>query len=341
MLLLLAAVAVSGSVFGGPSFEREVTLLLVFVVIVVGMYTFIGLSGVMSFGHTSFMLIGAYVTAVLTLPVGRKEVLLPDLPAVLQQLELHPFGAAVASILVAALFAALIGIPLMRLRGIAAGLSLLATLIIVYTIANQWEEITRGRQTMMGVPRETDLLRAFLVASLSVVAAYFFSQSRHGLRLKAAREDEVAAEALGARITADRRVALTFSAAIVGLGGFLYAQYLGSFNPDAFWLPITFLTFAMLVVGGKNSLSGAIMGVVIVALFAALLRRFEAGMVVGPIELPSVTGAREIGLALLMLAILIKAPAGLTGGQEYWQHDWWRRLTAFRIRRRSSPGSPS
>ena len=182
LLAVLGGVAGVG-ISGGPVLQREMTLVLVYVVIVVGMYSFIGTSGVMSFGHISFVAIGAYTTALLTVPIGKKEVLLPDLPSALRELEVHPLVAILAASLLAAAFAAVIGIPLMRLRGIAAGLSLLATLIIVFTVAGQWETVTRGRLTMMGVPRGTNVTRSLVVACVAVVMAWtlfdrFLSQRR-------------------------------------------------------------------------------------------------------------------------------------------------------------------
>ena len=329
LMLGLGIVAATG-LMGGTGFEREVTLTLVLVVVVIGLYTFIGMTGVLSFGHIAFMAIGAYVTALLTVPVARKEVLLPNLPAVLRETVIHPLAAAFVAGLIAALFGALIGIPLMRLSGLSAALAFLAVLLIVHTVAGEWETVTRGHLTMLGVPRETDLLRSLAFAWMAIVGAYVFSESRVGLRLRASRDDDAGAQAIGVNIGSDRRIALVVSGFIVGIGVFLYGQFLGSFNPDTFFLTMTFITVAMLVVGGMNTLSGAVLGTVVVQFVAALLRRIEAGFVLGPVTIPGRTGLREVGLAILMLVILLVRPGGLTGGVEVWRLRFGRKRDRWR-----------
>ena len=79
---------------------------------------------------------------------------------------------------------------------------------------------------------------------------------------------------------------------------------------------MTFLTIAMLVVGGMKSLSGAVIGTVFISAVAEALRRVEAGFHVGSILIQARSGLQEVGLGLLMLAVLIWRPKGLTGGRE-------------------------
>jgi branched-chain amino acid transport system permease protein len=137
-----------------------------------------------------------------------------------------------------------------------------------------------------------------------------------GLRLRAAREDEYAARSVGIRVFPERYVAFVLSAFLVGAAGFLYAQFLTSFTADEFFVQLTFLTIAMLVVGGINSLSGAVIGTVVVSVIAELLRRVEQGVDLGVVSIPDRPGIESVGLALLMLVILIFRPQGITGGRE-------------------------
>jgi branched-chain amino acid transport system permease protein len=124
------------------------------------------------------------------------------------------------------------------------------------------------------------------------------------------------------------------------MGGFVYGQFLGTFNPDAFYLNVTFLTIAMLVVGGLRSLAGAVVGTVIVTVVGEILRRLEEGASLGPLSIPSRPGLREGGLALMMLLILVFRPSGLTGGRELpWPGAVLPRLRA-RSRRRE-PAEPT
>jgi branched-chain amino acid transport system permease protein len=189
--------------------------------------------------------------------------------------------------------------------------------LIVHTVANNWEQVTRGRLTMFGLPSNAGTIPATLVCALiAMAAAYAFQESRFGLRLRASREDEVAAKAIGINVARERRIAFVLSAVFVGAGGFLFGEFIGSFNPDVFFIGITFLTIAMLVVGGMNSLAGAVIGTVVITAVAETLRRVEEGISVGSLDIPGRPGLREAGLAGVMLLILIFRPSGITGGRE-------------------------
>jgi branched-chain amino acid transport system permease protein len=315
-LCALLAALVGFSSLGGSATQRTATEMLVYVVLVVGLYIFAGNSGILSFGHISFMAIGAYAGALLTVPPIRKAVLLPDLPGFLEKADVPTVPALLAASACAALFGAVIGIALMRLSGIAAALSMFAVLLVVHVVANNWETVTRGRLTMLGVPTNTTRISALVVAIVVIICAYVFQESATGLRLRAARENDAAARAIGVNVVRERWIAFVVSAFVVGAGGFIYGEFLGTFNPDAFYLNITFLTIAMLVVGGLRSLAGAVVGVVIVTAVGEFLRRLEEGAQIGPLNIPERPGLREGGLALLMLLILIFRPRGITGGRE-------------------------
>lgn len=308
---ILAVGAVS--LFGSRSSERELTLIFIYVTIVVGLYVFSGLSGIMTFGHMGFMAVGAYAGAIFTIPVERKQFLLPDLPDFLQQIELGVGSGALVAGAVASAVAAVASIPIMRLAGLAASLSTLALLVIVNVVAQNWETVTRGNQTMLGVPTNTTLTSAFVTVVIVIVAAHLFERSRPGLRLRAYREDELAAAAGGIAGANERRLAFILSAFIVGLAGFLFAQFVGAFNANAFYLDLTFLTLAMLVVGGIYSLPGAVVGAMVVSSISWVLRRFEHDQDIGPVVVPGVGGIRELGVAVAMLAVLLVYREGLAG----------------------------
>jgi branched-chain amino acid transport system permease protein len=302
--------------------QLTTTEMLFNLVLVVGLYIFVGNSGILSFGHISFMAIGAYVTALFTIPEVTKTYLLPALPGFIGHTTLPDVAACAVAVAFAALVAALLGIPLMRLSGLAASLALFAVLLITRVVANNWTQVTRGRQTMLGIPAHTTMTRALVGAILAILVAYVFQESRVGLRLRAAREDEVAAKASGIGVIRERRMALIVSAGVVAGGGFLFAQFLGVFNPDAFYLDITFLTIAMLVIGGMNSLTGAVIGTVFISALLEILHRAEDGVTIG-IRLNLPDGSSELVLAGVMLIVLIYRPRGITGGREInwlWRH---------------------
>lgn len=315
-LMGLTGAATGIGLLGAESTDRVVVSMLINIILVVGLFVFMGLSGVFSFGHAAFMAVGAYTTALLTIPVDLKPLLLPELPGFLARVETPTTLAVLAGALVAGVMAALLALPLMRLTGLMAGLATFAVLIIVNVVAKNWREVTNGTTGMTAVPT-TATATSVLVWSFAVIAAaYVFQRSRFGLRLRASREDEIAARASGIRVERERRLAFILSALIVGAGGGILASFLGSFNSDAFFLDVTFVTIAMLVIGGTKSLSGAVVGTIAVSTLSELLRQVEQGFAIGQVSVSTPPGLREVGLALAMLAILLLLPAGITRGRE-------------------------
>lgn len=304
-LILLAALV--GSTFS-LSGQLDVTTGLVQMCIVIGIYAFIGVTGVFSFGHVGFVAVGAYLSGLLAVPLAQKELLYPDLPGFLATAELDPLLAICAGGVAAALVGLALAPAFSRLSGLSAALATFAMLVIVHVIARNYEALTRGTKGVLGVPKETTLWGAALWAIACLVVVFLFQTSRAGLQLRAAREDEVAARAMGVRVGLLRGVALVLSALIVGVAGGLYGQSLGSFNPDVFYLDLTFLTLAMLVVGGVNSLSGAVVGALLLTFLSQVLRDVEASL-----DRPGLT---EVCFALILILILALRPSGITGGKE-------------------------
>ena len=289
---------------------------LINLILVVGLYVFVGNSGVFSFGSIGFAAIGAYTAGLLVIPSEQKEILQPELPGFIAQTSFGSVGATLMGGLVAALVAAAFAIPLMRLSGLAAGLATFAMLVIIRTVANSWTEVTNGAAGLSGIPVTTSKDAALLWALMAIAVGFAFQSSGLGLRLRGSREDDVAARSLGIGVRTERRVAWIVHGFIMGVGGGLYGQYLGSFNASFFYLALTFTTLAMLVIGGITSLSGAVIGSLAVSFVAEVLHRIEQGADVGVFDIPARPGLREVGLAIIMLAILILRPRGLTNGRE-------------------------
>jgi branched-chain amino acid transport system permease protein len=328
-VLLVTGVVLLVAMLGGSSLQRIATLGLINLVLVVGTYVFIGNSGVLSFGHLSFMAVGAYISGALTIPLVTRHVLLPDLPGPLGTELLSTAVAILVAAALAAVIALVVAVPLMRLSGLSAGIATLAVLQITFIVSKNWDAVTGGAASMPGVPRTTTLEESLLWAVGAMVIAYLFQISSTGLRLRASREDEAAARAAGTNVVRHRIVAFGLSAFIVAVGGGLYVHFLGIFSPDHFYLGATFLTLAMLVVGGMTSLFGAVVGTVVISVVAEVLRRVEQSV--------EVTSLTEVSLALIMLVMLILRPRGLTGGQEFSLDRFRRRLRRDRSRADAEP----
>jgi branched-chain amino acid transport system permease protein len=319
---------VVSELIGNGTVTQEVTLAMIYVIAVVGLYVFTGLTGVVSWGHAGFMAIGAYAGAILTMSPADKGILLPALPHFLATFSLGTVSGMVVAAAFAAVIAAIVSIPLMPLGGIAASLSTLAFLLIVYVVIGNWTAVTRGQQTLLGYPTNTTVTSAFVVAVVVIAGAYWFERSYMGRRCKAHREDEIAARAYGIGGTMERRVALVLSAFIMGLAGFVYAQFIGSLDPAAFYLDLTFLILAMLVVGGMFTSIGPVLGAVVIWGVQWGLQSFETKHDLGIFVLPGVGSLPELGVAVLLLLVLIFYPEGLAGAGRHLD-GLWRRTRAL------------
>lgn len=307
MVIVLCVAALIGSV-STLFIQREITTMIVMCTIVVGLYSFSGTTGILSFGHTAFVLIGAYGAFLVSVAPTQKRFLVSQLPEWLQNLYLPQPIAVIVCGLLAAVVAAVVSVPISRLAGISAALALFTVLLSLNTVATNWDAVTRGTLGVFGVPRKTTLLVALIYAVIAVVTTLAFKNSRLGLRLRAARDEVVAAQAVGVDVRRDRQLALIYSAFWMGAGGCLYAQFLGAFSPNTFFLELTFLTLAMLVIGGMRSVSGAVLGVILVSTLQLLLRTAETAA-----DRP---GMSAVVLGVLMLITLILRPGGVTAGKE-------------------------
>jgi len=317
-LLVPAALVVAvgiGSTFVSSATEIYFLDALVSVAIVVAIYVFIGNSGVLSFGQISFVAVGAFAAGVMTIPLESKTGVLPDLFPVLRE---HTVGNLASLLLAAAVggvFAFLVGLPLMRLSGLAAGIATFAVLEITHNVLREWTKIGPGATTLALVPETTGALQATVGAIVAIVVAFAYQRSRFGRLLRATREDAAAAQGVGVNVHRERLWAFTLSGALAGFAGGLLVHLLGSITTEQVYLELTFLSLAMLVVGGVTSLWGAVVGALVVSGLESFLSEAEQGVDVGvALDLPD--GTRLAILGAVMALVLILRPSGLTGGRE-------------------------
>jgi len=314
----VALVAAVGAVSTTVSPAEKINFLtaLVSVAMVVAIYVFVGNSGVLSFGQISFVALGAFAAGVMTVPLESKKGVLTGLFPFLRD---HSIGSIPSLLLAAALggvFALVAGIPLMRLSGLAAGIATFALLEITHNILQQWTKIGPGATTLSLVPETTGALQATVGAVIVIAVAFAYQRSRLGRQLRASREDPAAARGIGIHIHRQRLLAFTLSGALAGFAGGLFVHMVGSITTEQVYLELTFLTLAMLVVGGLTSLWGAVLGALVVSGLDSFLSRAEQGVDVGlKLDLPS--GTRLVFLGALMALVLILRPSGLSGGGEF------------------------
>ena len=313
-IALVALAALVGTIVS-TSTETYVINALVNVAIVVALYIFIGNSGVLSFGHISFVAVGAWAAGVLSMPVDEKPAIMPNLASILSDHTIGNVWSLALAAAVGAAFALVVGLPLMRLSGLGAGIATFGVLEITHNVLRYWEKIGPGLNTFSAVPETTGLLQASLGAGLAVVVAFAYKRSRFGRLLSATREDAAAARAVGVSVYRQRLIAFVLSGALAGLAGGLYVHML-PVNTESVYLDLTFITLAMLVIGGATSLWGAVVGALVVSAVDSSLAEAESGIHVFGQSLDLPAGTRIVVVGALMALVLILRPTGLTGGRE-------------------------
>jgi branched-chain amino acid transport system permease protein len=331
---LIAALLIAGMwltrQYGSTSSSRTYVVFLVNVMLVVSIQLFIGNSGIVSFGHVAFMGIGAYTTALVTVPEILKSAQLPDLPSSLATANLGLIPAIALSALVAAVVAAVFGGGMIRMTESTMAMATLALLVVVHTFLQNATTFTRGSLGLAGIPVRTTLGVATAGAVVFMLVGRLYKESGPGLRLRASREDSLSAASVGTNVVRNRYGAWILSAAMMGAAGSLWAQSVIAFNANQFYFSITFALLAMLVIGGRTSLSGAVAGAAIITFLTDTLARVEQGVSIGPWVLPRITGTVQFAIALLIIITLILRPEGLFDRWEI--DDLLRRLPPFRRR---------
>ena len=329
-LLAPAVLVVATGLFGlvvSQTTEIYVVTALISVATVVAIYVFVGNSGVLSFGHISFFAVGVWAAGVLSVPVQEKPATMPYLFDFLGSRTVGNVPSLLIAALVGGLFALVVGLPLMRLSGLAAGIATLAVLEITNNVLRYYEKIGPGLNTFSSVPETTGLLQATVGALLVIGAAFAYQRSRLGRQLRATREDPSAARAVGVSIYRQRLASFALSGFLAGFAGGLYIHFI-PINVDSVYLDLTFITLAMLVIGGTSSLWGAVVGALFVSGLDSLLAEMEGGLTVlgRTVDLPE--GSRIVVVSAVMALVLIVRPSGLTGGREFSLPSLGRRRTA-------------
>lgn len=318
--VLVVLVAIAGTFFDAAT-EIYFKNALVFVAIVVATYVFIGNSGVLSFGQVSFVAVGAFAAGLMTIPLESKAGVLPDIFPLLRDHSMGNLPSLVLAAGVGAVYALVIGWPLMRLNGLAAGIATFAVLEITHNVLREWTKIGPGATTLSLVPETTGLTQAAWGAIVVIAVAFAYQRSRYGRMLRATREDAAAAQGVGIDVRRQRLIAFVVSGGLAGFAGALLVHFLGSITTESVYLELTFVSLAMLVFGGISSLWGAVLGALVVSGLDSFLAEVEDGVGVGfTLDLPQ--GTRLVFLGAIMALMLVMRPSGITGGREFRLPRW-------------------
>lgn len=267
-----------------PFWELNIVMICINIILAVSLNLINGYTGQFSIGHAGFMAVGAYMGAVVTM--------MWELP--------FAVGIIVATIS-AGVLGALIGLPTLRLNG---DYLCIATLglgeIIRICILNI--EYVGGASGLMGIPRETTFTNVFWIMIVVIFFIKNFKNSSYGRCCLAIRENEIAADTMGINTTKYKVMAFTLGAAFAGTAGCMFSHYFFIAHPASFTFMRSFDVLTMVVLGGLGSMTGSIVGAMLLTGLSAVLSDFPEW--------------RMIIYSITMIVLMLYRPQGLFGNEE-------------------------
>ena len=323
----------------------------VYALAAVSMNLLTGFTGLFSLGQAGFMLLGAYTYGILTVPMDKKDQVyylfggsavkfsLPDLFGGADTAVGLILGVLVAIILagcVAAFFAWLIGLPVLRLKSDYLAIATLGFAEILRAIF-QWQKlgpITNGANMIKDFPSFASfnitnaagkiVLRLstfvpFLIAAVCIIIIVMLINSSYGRAFKAIREDEIAAEAMGINLAKHKQLAFCISSFFAGISGALFAMYVANAQALPFTTTLTYEILLIVVIGGIGSISGSCIATFLYVACSEWWLRFlddtitlDSGFQI-PLLRP---GFRMVVFSIVIMVVVLFFRKGIMGDKE-------------------------
>lgn len=307
---------------------RIICNIFIFMILSVSYNLIKGVTGQLSLEPNGFVAVGAYVTAILLLTADAKtnmyEMAAPS-PFILA-IHTSFLPALLISGLCAAVLAVCLSFPVFRVRGDYLAIVTLGFGFIIKILAINNPQITNGAIGINEIPQASNMLFwCGLVALAAIVLVLQVVYSKYGRAMKAVRDDEDAAIAMGINTFRMKTYAFATSAFFEGIGGGLLASLLTIISPDLFDFMLTFQLLIIIVLGGLGSTTWAILGTIIVIGSGEWLRFLDQPLTLFGQDLGSHPGLRMMVFSLVLLIIMLFAREGLLGKQEIWEINRKRR----------------
>jgi branched-chain amino acid transport system permease protein len=288
--LALLVIGIAFPLFGGGYWGVIATRACVYWVLVSGLNLVVGFAGQIAIGWVALLTLGAYTTSVLV--AGNVTP------------ELSPYLALAIAAVVGAIFGLIVGLPALRLRTFYFAITTLGFATIVTQVALAWQGVTGGGVGVAGpiFPKPFDSQWGFYyfcfgLAAICTWMTANIAASRFGRALTAIRDAEVAAEACGIAKPALLALVFLFSGAVAAVAGGLFASLQSYITPDAFTLDLSVLFFIAILIGGRSSILGPLLGTILLT----VLPEFAAPLVAWSTFL----------YAVLLLVIVLAMPGGI------------------------------
>ncbi|MBQ8160866.1 MAG: branched-chain amino acid ABC transporter permease [Clostridia bacterium] len=306
-----------------------------YALVAVSMNLLNGFTGIFSLGQAGFMLIGAYVYAIFTIPLEQRVNVYQYYAGGVVQFTLPVFVAMLLAGLVAAFFAFLIGLPVLRLKSDYLAIATLGFAEIIRAIFqwNQLGPVTNGSNMLRLFPTFNDFnirnadgnvtvylstLVPLLVAGVCIALIVMIINSTYGRALRSIKDDEVAAEAMGINLAHHKRLAFCVSSFFTGIGGAMLAMYQTTVQAKSFTSAMTYEILLIVVIGGVGSVTGScISAFLFVAASEWWLRFLDEKQMIGNWEVPLLrNGFRLVVFSIIIMIVVLFFRRGIMGTKE-------------------------
>lgn len=339
MIFLL--LSLTQSLFGA-FVTRILNLCAIYAICALSMNLVNGFTGLFSLGQAGFMAVGAYTATLFMLSPEIKEFNFYLEPIVPWLGRIHiPFVfALLLGGVAAALFALIIGAPVLRLRGDYLAIASLGFSEIIRVVITMQQRVTNGALGIKSIPslpsvtvgpfRIGSLWWTFGLMALFAWLMHSLMKTSYGRAIKAIREDEVAAEAMGVALFRHKMYTFVMSGFIAGISGGLLACLIGTIDPNQFKFILAYNILLMVVLGGQGSITGSIVGAFIITIGQEALRFIDEPIDFGFFRYPGVSGMRMVVFSALLMGVIIFWSRGMFGSNEFswaWLSGKIKRLT--------------
>ena len=275
-----------------------------------------GFTGLFSLGHAGFMLIGAYTYAVLTIPPEARGSVYQYYEGGVIQFALPWIAALVLAGLAAALFAFLIGLPVLRLKSDYLAIATLGFAEIIRALV-LWDgagPLTNASNILRKYPAFNSTLFYFAVAGFCIFLIVLLINSSYGRAFKAIRDDEIAAEALGINLARHKMLSFTISSFFAGVSGALLAMFQATLQANTFKSAMTYEILLIVVIGGMGSVTGSCLASFLFVASSEWWLRFLDKSYPGVPFLR--TGFRMVVFSVIIMIFVLFFRKGIMGSRE-------------------------
>lgn len=299
--------------------QRILNNIAIFIILAVSYNLINGITGQFSLEPNAFLAVGAYTSAIITLSPEEKlrSFIIEPMIWPLSDICLSfPLSLMIAG-LVTSLMALLMAIPVFRVRGDYLAIVTLGFGEVIQVVANNIIPVTNGPLGIKGLAPYTNIWWSWGICIFCVFCIVRLVNSSYGRAMKAVREDETAAQAMGINAFRIKTLAFTFSAFFEGVAGGLLAHLITTISPSLFTFMLTFNLLIIIVVGGLGSTTGAVLSAVLITWGGEALRVVEEPANIFGYEYVGIPGMRMVLFSVILILVMLFARSGIMGRNEF------------------------